>query len=274
MNYLTLFLTEKCQKRCGYCDIGVMKNRKHIDESLLNQYLPVIAKSEWQYIVLTGGEPALIKEDLFFETLDFLKFKHIRVNTNGMLFYKGYFEKYYKYINEVQYHPVSEITYNFDVIRDEKITYNFPIHKNNIQYLKSLLDTYYDIPIMLTPYDNKIDDDSLSLSTKDYGEVYSIIKDRDNIKEDTKRLFRFLGNMVHLDFVRNYCFNMIVAYPSIDFVHGRIKKCIRSHTRSDWKPLTMKNFQNLRNLDFENKKICDKCNFFIKDFEQIIRNMI
>lgn len=274
MNYLTLFLTERCQKDCFYCDIGRMPARRKTDEPLLNKFLPYIAQSDWQNIVLTGGEPALVGETVFSKVLDELKFKHVRVNTNGWLLYHGFFERYYDLINEVQFHPVSEISFNFDVFSDEKIIYNFPIHKRNIKYLRKFLDTYHNIPIMLTPYDDKIGDPTLSLDTKDCADVYEIIKNRENIKKETITLFRILSNILDPDFIRNFCSNKIVAYPSIDFVNGRIKKCIKSHTRSDWKPLTIKNFQNLRNLHFEHNEICNNCMLFVKDFEFILRKMI
>ena len=274
MNYLTLFLTEKCNKKCFYCDVGNLKKQKQTDESLIWKFIPMIEMSDWQYVVLTGGEPALAPPEVLKYTIESLGHKHIRVNTNGLWFKMGYYDKYKSLVNEIQYHPVTELNEDFDIIEGENIVYNFPVHKKNIIHLESFLKKYYDIPIMLTPYDNKIGDDSYELSMLDSREIYEIIQYKKNVVNDTIQLFRFLGYIAYPEAIRDFCTNSIVAYPSIDFVNGRIKKCIKSHTRSDYKPLTRENFKNLRNLSYHHNEICDNCMLFVRNFMQIIREMI
>lgn len=274
MNYLTLFLTEKCNRKCFYCDVGDIKEKRSPSEDYIKQYIPMIAKSDWQSVVLTGGEPALTPPNLLDFIVNQLKFKHVSVNTNGLWFKMKYFDKYYDLIENVQYHPVVEINQDFDIIYDDKIIYNFPIHKNNIKYIKSFIDKYFDIKIKLTPYDNKNGDSSLCLSMEDCKKVFEIIKNTQNIDRGTIQLFRFLSHMLDPNFIRDFCTNSIVAYPSIDFVNGRIKKCIRSHTRSDYVDLTKENFQNLRTLKFHKKDVCDNCLLFVRNFQEIVEMMV
>ena len=274
MKYLTLFLTELCNRKCPYCDIGNMKERKNINEDLLNEFLPLIADSKWESIVLTGGEPTLIGEELLSKILITLKDKYVKINTNGELFWKKLFVKYDEYIDKVQYHPVSEINQTFVKIDDPKVIHYFPLHHKNVKYLKKFLEYMNKLPVMFTPYDDKIGDDSYNLTKEDCKEIYDLISKTNNVTEDTVELFRLLSINPGLDLIRNFCFNNMVTYPSIDFVNGRIDKCIRSHTRSDWKPLTVDNFHNIKNLWFDDNKVCKECCLFLRDRKDIIKEMI
>lgn len=274
MNYLTLFLTEKCTRKCEYCDIGVSSNRRLPDTYLIHKFIPIIRDSEWSRIHLTGGEVSLLDPD----TLDFiittLKCKDIGVNTNGAWFKLGYFDKYYDMVESIQYHPVSEIDIPFDDIFDYKITYNFPIHKKNFHLVGDLLDNHPGIQIKLTPYNEKYETSEFWMSPDEIRYVYSTIYDRPNVTIGTKNIFKLLAKEVPTGSIREYCRSSIVMYPSIDFVNGTIKKCIKSHTRSSSLPLTEENFRNIKNLKFGISNLCDVCTLYLSDVNTIIKEYV
>jgi len=269
MNYLTLFLTEQCNRKCEYCDIARIKKQKSINIFLINKFIPIIKESKWNNIVLTGGEPTLVKEDVLDYIINELGDKFLKVNTNGLWIKKGYFEKYYDKVDKIQLHPVSEINEFYDNIIDDKIIYHFPVHKRNIIYLRNFLKRNKDIKIRLAPYDEKYINNDFSLTTMDFIEIYDIIKNFKNITDDTKILFKNLSKNTNYNKLKECCF-----YPSIDFVNGRIKKCIKSHTLSDWFELTEENFNNMKNLKYTNNDICNNCHLFIRDYEKLIRMLI
>jgi len=270
---LTLFLTEQCSRKCTYCDIGNMKYRSKPSLSYIKKYLPIISKmSNIDKIVLTGGEPGMLNEvtlDFIFETI---KQKHIQVNTNG-LFLKRYYNKYKNYIDNVMYHPVSEITEEIKYEPNiDNIQYHFPVHKKNIKYLTNFLDRYPHIIFEVSPYDSKIEQNDLKLKLNDFITIYNIIKNR-NATNYSKTIFNRIIKLWDLkDNYRELCISKFREH-SIDFVNGKIKKCICSHTNSSWVFLSTNNLNNLNNLKFDKAESCYNCFhvFNIIQLENILR---
>ena len=140
---VTLFLTEQCNRNCQYCDIGTSKQRNKPALYYIKKFIPLIAKNDnITQIALSGGEIGLLNET----TLDFifenLKNKLLHVNTNGTFIRKGYYKKYKQYINEIMFHPISEIDKEIKEIPPFPVVYHFPVHKLNIHLLAKFLDKY------------------------------------------------------------------------------------------------------------------------------------
>ena len=269
MNYLTLFLTEQCNRKCLYCDIGMMENRKKPNKPTIKKYIPLIKESSWSNIVLTGGEVSLIDSSLLDFIMIELKDKILKINTNGLWFKFKYFEKYYEIVDYIQYHSITEINQKFEPIIDRKITYYFPIHKRNIKYLDDFLNDNKNLIIRLAPYDMKFINNEFSLNKEDFIKIFNIIKKYDNVTTDTKKMFEFLSKNTNIDILKKCCF-----YPSIDFVNCKIKKCIKSHTLSTWIPLTEENFKNIEQLKYVKDDMCNDCFLFVRDHEKLIRKLV
>jgi organic radical activating enzyme len=269
MNYLTLFLTEQCNRKCEYCDISKIENKKKPNKPTVRKFIPLIKKSSWSNIVLTGGEVSLIDPLLLDFIMTELKDKILKINTNGLWFKFGHFKKYYEITDYIQYHPISEINEHFEPIIDKKITYYFPIHKKNIDYLDDFLNRNRNLVIRLAPYDMKYLNNKYLLSVGDFTEISRIIGKYGNITTDTKKMFDFLSRNNDLTLLKKMCF-----YPSIDFVNCRINKCIKSHSLSTWISLTEENFNNMEQLKYTKDSMCDYCHMFVRDFETIIRKLV
>jgi organic radical activating enzyme len=274
MKYLTLFLTEKCTRSCAYCDIPTIKKKKSLDLVLLRSYYDLINDSSFSKIVLTGGEPGTLSEDILSEIFNEIRIP-ISVNTNGEFIKRGYFKKFYDKFVDVQYHPVTEINKRINLFSlDQKIRYHIPVHKDNIILLPQFLDNYKIVDFEIAPYDSKNGDISRVLDISDFKLIYYIIKDR-NVTNQTKINFRRLSKLDNIDSFRKACINKFHFFPSIDFVNSRIKKCICSHTRSSSIELNISNFNKLNNgeLKFEKSNLCDYCCMVIEKFDEILKDV-
>lgn len=269
MKTLTLFVNEQCNRKCVYCDIPKLKDQKPFDKQLFKKFIPLINNSNFEKIVITGGEVGLLDKDRI--DLIFQINKDIEINTNGV-FIQKYFGQYRDQICKVVYHPVSEI--NQDILfdyTDTKIQYLVPIHKNNIKLLDKFLYDYSHIIFELSPYDSKYND-KFKLSTDDYKRVLSIINNHENITYSTIQTFSRLVKIRSLHYLRELC--NCNLFMEIDFINGFINNCVCSYTRSTKFPLTEENFSNIDKLNFEKPDICDTCLSIVVWFDILIRNKI
>ena len=199
--------------------------------------------------------------------------KLITVNTNGLFFKRGYWDKYKDKINRVLYHPISEIDQDIPVIYYEtNIQYLVPVHANNIYLLDSFLKKYCYINFEISPYDSKLKTD-LVLTKKDFNRILKIILNRKNVTESTINTFKRLISLSEDSIIntRNLCNNI---YKEIDLVKGLINNCICSYTRSSKIPLTEENFKNINDLVFRTTNLCNNCLSCIVWFDEIIHNSI
>ncbi len=263
---LTLFLTEQCNRKCKYCDIGVSKKRYKSGLIHIKKYCEIISDmKEIDTVVLTGGEIGLMSEtilDFIFETL---KDKHIHINTNGTFIKKGYYKKYKEYINEVMYHPVSEIDQDIELFPLFPVKYHFPVHKKNIHLLSDFLDKNSILVKEFdpSPYDMKYENDVFKLDFKDFKKIYDIICNKRNVSDYSIRVFKKIIRLWEKqDSYREQCRKEFNDF-SIDLVQLKINKCVCSHTLSSSVDLTPENLMNLKNLKFEKSAVCDNCFHFI-----------
>lgn len=86
MMQVYLLLTESCNLKCSYCIRGV-KNNSFLETNIFERILKENDFSQDQ-VLLTGGEPFLHPQFLEIFNLCLKYFKHVSINTNGVLFDK------------------------------------------------------------------------------------------------------------------------------------------------------------------------------------------
>lgn len=113
MDKVSLFLTERCNGVCDYCDILGIENLRDIELTEENiEYLEYIMKYS-NDISLSGGEVGLLGVDILDVIFYYMKRykKEVIINTNGLFMEKGYFDRYYLNIKEVKYHIIDIESY-------------------------------------------------------------------------------------------------------------------------------------------------------------------
>lgn len=140
--------------------------------------------------------------------------------------------------------------------------------------VRSLQETYRNIVIRLTPYNEKHESDEFALSSEDYKKVYSVIMGAGNIEDNTKYVWKILDGGMNISKIKDFCSKVSNIYPSINFVDGTIQKCIKSHTRCQGVPLNVENFNNINNIDFGYNEVCDACTLFVGDFQGMCREYV
>lgn len=263
---LTLFLTEQCNRKCKYCDIGISKTRNKPSLYYIRKYCEIIAKmGEIDTVVFTGGEVGLMSQsilDFLFETL---RDKHIHVNTNGTFIKKGYYKKYHKYINDIMYHPVSEINQDIECFPLFPVKYHFPVHKKNIHLLSDFLDKNSILvkDFNPSPYDMKYETDDFKLNLEDFQKIFDIIHNRRNVSDYSIKVFKkIIRYWDKKEDYRKVCRKTFYDF-SIDFINLKIKKCCCSHSLSSSVDLNEENLRNLKDLKFNKSPVCDSCFHFI-----------
>jgi len=263
---LTLFLTEQCNRKCKYCDIGNLKKRNKPPLIYLKKYLPIIRdKSSIDKVVLTGGEIGLLSETILDYIFEILQTKNIHVNTNG-LFIQRYYKKYKEYINTIMCHPVSEINEEFNPYDIKNINYHFPVHKQNIYLLDDFLNRYKDITFEISPYDSKLKQSKFELNHDDYQTIYKIIKNKNATIYSKNLFFKILMIWNKQEKYRKICREKSNDF-SIDLVYGKIKKCVCSHTNSASIDLTINNLNDMLKIKFDNSDVCNTCFHFINNIK-------
>ena len=256
---IVLFLSEKCNKNCFYCDIGQNKNQYKIDKESFFTFFPLINKNGMNYnyenYTITGGEPGLVDSDIF-EFFFKEKCKGIRtnINTNGLFIENGLFDKFYDKIDKIGLHPYIDIDELPKEIRcDPKIIIYQPIYKIKIEYIKSFCDNHKNFLINLIPYVQKYKletNDDLQISFEIFNKLIEMTKDIKNLEKTTLQTIKRLSTLsdIGINLNRKFCGN---SYNNIvfDFAYKKIWRCPTSKTFTDKKDLTYNNIQ----LCFEKK---------------------
>jgi MoaA/NifB/PqqE/SkfB family radical SAM enzyme len=249
-----MVLGEKCNWNCKYCDRPKIENQGDIDFDLLKEYYPRII--EWMHgdIHISGGETALIDE----EVLDFLfSFdKKLIIETNG-LFFKRYFDKYYEKIKKVIYHCVPELDRDIEYdISDDKVDYLIVVHNLNIHLLKDFLNKNGDKNWILQYFYPKFlgDHEQYLLTRNDYFYLIRNFSHLIDVKEVAKRIIE----PANINELRIKCAKTF-DFVGFDFVNGRIKFCKQSHSFTNFTELNNKNFNLLIRDKLKNKEIDEIC---------------
>lgn len=153
MRYKCVITTFQCNWNCNYCAARYKRYQNckmKSDDEIVEIVSEKINNHEGR-ISLTGGEPGLMSS-YFYDSLFKKLNKKVNVNTNGMWFKRGYYEKYSFYVDSIIYHCVKELTNN---IEHWKYCYHddvYPvvvIHSKNIKYIKGFLQRYPNFKIGL-----------------------------------------------------------------------------------------------------------------------------
>lgn len=147
MLHLAIFVTQRCNEVCEYCDIPTITSPKDVNLDCYLKYID-IAQDYHYHIDLTGGEIGLLDET----TLDtiFRKLKRpAKVNTNGLFVERGYYDKYKDKISMLWYHIVRE---GIRELQDEKVKYIIVRHKENEQEVQHLLNRYKHLDTTVNNY--------------------------------------------------------------------------------------------------------------------------
>lgn len=269
---INIFITYRCNKTCYYCDIPGRKNNLDPDISLIEKYFPIINSGTFDTYTLTGGEPGLVDENI----LDYLfnQSKHlIKVNTNGVFFDKGYYEKYYDRITEVGYHtsidPIDEININS---LDEKVVIYQPITKQNFKDVEIQLKRYPNLTFNYIPYIRKqifSGDEKFYMDQNDLKECQQILCNYSNVSIGSReRILKLSQISKEKEFQEKLlCQNSGTRFV-VNFVDGIIHRCPESITHSDTKELNDENVNlMLREKLFEKSKTlndvaCQDCYYY------------
>ena len=281
---VVLFLTEKCDKNCYYCDIGQIENQQDINKSFFYEYFDKINGRDdfFDWFTLTGGEPGLVDVDVldyFFNNV--CGCHKVRVNTNGLFITKGYFKKYYNKIDAVGLHPAIEVG---DPDADEllkhvdcKIDIFQPVTGNNYHLLPEVLDKYPGNWVLIPLYSKGNDMSELFL-TKDQFDYISNLPHKNIQRNSLDTMAKFATFSDHS--VNNHrisCGNSNI-HPTLDFVKGRILRCPVSRTHADSVELNSKNFELMLQFNlFPNAKddcACLNCNDCLRYYEHYYNNVL
>jgi len=281
-----LFLTEKCNLNCFYCDIGQLKNQRDPNPELLYHYFPKINGRDdiVRKYTLTGGEPALAPyEMLEYIFTNICNCQIIQVNTNGLFITKGYFDKWYSKITYVGYHSCIEVGEDIDpYIEDCKITIYQPIHRKSMHLVKDMCRRYSKLKFNLIPILTKYlfnNWEEYVLRNEDYEWLFKELEDVDNVEFST--LFGIYSSSIstkkELNMHRTICGNSH-THPTLDFVNNVIRRCPISYTYNDTVPLTDENFDKLMKFDLfrdaSNDKGCMACNDCLRYYSSYVPNFV
>jgi len=284
---IVMFLTEKCNMNCFYCDIGQIEDQKDTDKELLEKYFPLLnGRDDFaKNITITGGEPGLVDSDILHFIFTEVKPCHdVRVNTNGTFIGNGYFDKYYDKIKWVGYHPTVDIE-NLEYIihklePDDKIDIFQPVHKKNLGKIAEVVKTNPDFKFTIMPVHEKTYfDEAYRFQKDDYLALYKEICDIPNVEPGSKNLaFRmWMLDEENLKIQRKHCGNAQI-HPTFDFAAKQIMRCPISRKYTDKIDLCEENFKRAMKFDAfqnsENDKACLSCNEFFKYFDYYLHNSL
>lgn len=274
----SLFITERCNKRCNYCDIPQKKFQMDSWKFLIENILPIIDQGDFDCYTITGGEPTLSSNlDLVFDIIT----KPVKVNTNG-LFLDEYFEKYYDRIDEVGLHlmesPYDPIPYH-PAIYDEKVTLYIPVDNTSYQIAGRLARENSKLIFNFIPHIRKREDDvgHNCLTIDDMKKLWVDLCDLPNVQASSLKLIKNMSEDT-INSYRTFCQNSNVRYL-FDFVQGRIYRCAKSRVHNDSVEMTEDNIMKVHNMTlFEPKEEMDEgcrdCYYFAYFFPYAMRNQI
>jgi len=279
--WLSLFLTQKCNRACRYCDIGNIpfKNRKGFDSANFDDFIMQISENGfYEHIGFTGGEIGLLSKNILDHLFYHLYHKFITVNTNGT-FIRRHLDRYTHFVDQIIYHPIEDISWpiKMKIKDDPRIIYQFPVHHYNLVYLEQFLDDNCDLKISLAPYDYKdIASEGFSLTEEDVSRFVDIVSKFSNVVNIKNILNLQSLSLKSVEGYRKLCAGNICLYPSIDFVNGQIRKCVCSHTRASSVPLTSENLDMLFKgaLTFSRSALCDTCYHVLSYKDELLRKSI
>jgi organic radical activating enzyme len=276
----SLFITELCNLKCEYCDIPLQKEHFDCNAKLLLKYLPIIDTYDFDCYTLTGGEPGL--SSCIPEVFDIVT-KPVKVNTNGVFFERGFFEKYYDKIQEVGYHLLKhpgEVVPDSSLLRDKKIVLYIPFDNYNWFLIPKMVEDNPDIMFNFIPYIRKIEGDShdKTVSLDNMRKLYKSIYHFKNTQSKSLSILMNKLNQSNLESHRKFCMNSNTRYL-FDFTRGKIYRCAKSRIHNKSVEMNDENIDKIKTFTlFENDDImdeaCKDCYYFTFFLRYAMRNSI
>lgn len=165
LNYfetITLFLTEKCNEKCPYCDLTYKADSEKVGYNGL-KYWDIVSPYLDKYndrigkLSFTGGEPGTLEKkdfDPLVSDIHNLGFK-IKVNSNGLFIRKGYFDDYFDDIDTIGLHPFKELPHYFvDELENVVSSYKEAFLSGKV--VLYILLTERDVPIFINSLDSLV----------------------------------------------------------------------------------------------------------------------
>lgn len=285
---LALLVTEKCNKKCWYCNFPQIKKPKDAPISLITKYIPYLETFDsFDFYTITGGEPGLIDPVIFDYLFNTISIHPIRINTNGEFVKRGYFQKYYHYLDIMGLHATidledipEELVLPFEEF--SKVWYYIPIHSQNYKYIQTYLYRYENLQFSLIEFQNKWRDkpkyEKYRLTQDMYKEIYDKIYRLPNIADCCKLLFYRLGfqSKTVREQHRHAC-SIGYIQPVINFATKKIQHCVNNYTDSSQQvELNTPNLKSLLHYQlFQFYDIdCDGCDDAPNYFEYFMRNCL
>lgn len=193
MTKLNLYLDNKCNTNCSYCNVNYSKKRTLYDDDLIDWIVKNQEGIDFDYINLMGGEPSIIYENKIF---DFITdcFKDIHMTSN---MYDS--DKINKWVSKVGdrlkitasvHQDIFDTQFqSFELFKDNIIKFNIVITEENIKDMYDIISKIdkFKKPINLIPRSLKI------------GEIYKGFEQA-SLKEQIEKI---IDNDLHLNII-NY----------------------------------------------------------------------
>lgn len=269
--HLWLSLTQKCNWKCTYCDHPHIESPKQSSIEDIEKLCEMLLKEKFLLtdveILLEGGEIGLLNLDelhtIFYSDIA----DKYSVTTNGLFLEKGYHNRFNNKIRYILYHISPEIYSNTPIKKyktDIPIQYTFVVHKNNIQYIESLVDSNKDC--MFLPHFLQPRREDLNFMSKDeFITIYNILQDKDNIfdfiKLRLKTIIDLFDSSIMMNKLQKRCQGNITKCI-INLPCSTINRCcVSTHTASI--ELTQENLHSvlLQNNIFDGSdfNLCKHC---------------
>lgn len=304
---ITLFLTEKCNKDCPYCDLTYKLDSEKSGYNGL-EYWDIISPFLDKYndrigkLSFTGGEPGTLEKkdfDPLVEDIHNLGFK-IKVNSNGLFIQKGYFDDYFEDIDTLGIHPFKELPHCFvDELESVASTYkeaflsgkivlyvllterDVPIFINSLDDLIRKFPKLLINPIPYVGFGNKEIDNKYTLSGRSWCDLYRCTYHHPSITSS----FRIICSFFARDFFfaknglykrRSLC-KQIPIKGVLNLSRGTIHRCPEMITTTENVPLNKENLTNffLGNLwkTPDKDPTCTRCTYFPHYLNNFVKNL-
>lgn len=241
IEYNHLFLTEKCNLQCDYCDIPQIKKPKSCTIEDLEKYLPIF-NNDNKFLDILGGEVGVLPDDVLEYLFKNIK-KPLQISTNG-LFLKNKYEKFKHLLGEHWfYYHVAEEPFEFEPLQYDNVKYTFVVHDNNIEALNEIYKKYNET--------EELDFRPCFGKFKNQSKIFNVDAHKDQI-EFPIEYHSFNDKLFE---IRNKLCFMHGPPFMYDLVNGRIIRCCKSYTLSDTIELTQTTFDTI-NKQKDNFEVC------------------
>lgn len=256
-NTVSLFITEKCDQRCEYCDIPLIQTPKDLDLDLFKKYISIINKKQLDEVCISGGEIGTLNIEILDQLFKLID-KKVIIYTNGLFFKKNYYDRYKEQICGVRYHVLDNKEIEKDVPKNTYFVY--VITKKNIDNIQNIVGKYKDINLNFVLYDDKRNDESFVLNDIDVQKLKII---ENYIEKSMHQVIEKCYKIRNKIETTLKCFTSV---PQIDFVRGKVLQCCKCHTMAPSQDISETSIDDVLQIK-ESKRwyMCNNCFDYFSD---------